>query len=285
VKILVLADIHQREFKWSKLASAVHKEKPDAVCIAGDLIPNSFSFDYKKFIDKTIRKYAKEIKNDCPFLFVVPGNDDNGDVSEYLLSTECSNDLWYNVHNRVVLASGLEFAGIPYVIDHPFGYKYWSVRETNEELRINSLQLSGPVTTVKDSKGYVGIEDYAQFLMDRPSMETYLQQLSEKVSEINKSIFLIHCPPIGCGLDVTSHGDVCGSNSVTRFIMDKQPLITVHGHIHESPHYTGRWCCQLGNTWAINAGQIENDLYYVVVEVQENKVIGLRHSIYGEHKL
>ena len=52
MKILACADIHQRDFKWSKLASACRKEKPDITLIAGDLIPAAFLFKYQEFIDK-----------------------------------------------------------------------------------------------------------------------------------------------------------------------------------------------------------------------------------------
>jgi len=284
MKLIVLSDIHQRHFKLSHLADVAKKEKPDAICIAGDLVYNKFIFNFKHFIDKTFYKYAEEIKKYCPYLFVIPGNDDNGEVHDYLLTTNGSDNLWYNVHDRVISALGLEFTGVPFVLDHPFGYKYWSVKETDEELRINPLQLSRPVTTKVGVDGYVNIENYAQFLTDRPSMETILKNLSTKVKDISKSVFLIHCPPWGCGLDITNHGDICGSKSIMRFILDKQPLITVHGHIHESPHYTGKWCCQVADTWSINAGQIENDLYYVNVEIEDGKVVGLKHSIYGEQK-
>lgn len=284
MKLIVLSDIHQRYFKWSHLANVAKKEKPDAICIAGDLVANDSALQFKKFIDKTIHKYAQEIKEHCPYLFIVPGNDDHGEVHDYLLTTNGADDLWYNVHDRVIPALGLEFTGVPFVMDHPFGYKYWSVRETDEELRINPLQLGNPVTTEAGVNGYVDIADYAQFLMDRPSMETVLKNLSTKVKDMSKAVFLIHCPPWGCGLDITSRGDICGSKSIMRFILDKQPLLTVHGHIHESPHYTGKWCCQVADTWAIQAGQIENDLYYAIVTIQDGKVVGLTHSIYGEQK-
>jgi len=284
MKLVVLADIHQRDFKWSKLASAIKKEMPDAVCIAGDLVANAFMLKHEEFVEKTIRKYAEDIKKSCPFMFVIPGNDDNAELSTHLSSSKDSDVLWYNVHNSVYVVNDFSFGGIPYVIDHPFGYKYWSVRETNENLKINPVQICKKPLTMVSNK-LVEIEDYAQFLMDKPSLETYLNDLAAKVKDIKKSIFLIHCPPIGCGLDIIGSGESCGSDIVTKFIIDKQPLLTIHGHIHESPHYTGRWCCQLGNTWAINAGQIENDLYYAVVDIQDDKVVGLRHSIYGEYKI
>jgi len=116
-------------------------------------------------------------------------------------------------------------------------------------------------------------------------METLIDKLSLKIKDMSKAIFLMHCPPLGCGLDITSQGISCGSQSISKFILEKQPLLTIHGHIHESPFYTKRWCCKMDKSWAIQAGQIENDLYYSIIDVQDGNVVGLKHSIYGEYKL
>ena len=44
-----------------------------------------------------------------------------------------------------------------------------------------------------------------------------------------------------------------GSMAIRRFIEDRQPLITLHGHIHESPRLTGYWQQQFGKTIAFSA--------------------------------
>jgi hypothetical protein len=75
-----------------------------------------------------------------------------------------ADNLWYCVQNRVVSALNLEFAGIGQVLDHPFGYKYWVVKETNKDLHINSLQLCNPLTICKEANSYVEIEDIHDFL-------------------------------------------------------------------------------------------------------------------------
>jgi len=284
MKILVLADIHQRDFKWSKLAKAVKKEKPDITCVAGDIVANTFSFKYEKFVKNYIRVYAKKIKEVCPYLILIPGNDDNGELSNHLMTIDGADDLWYNVHDRVLEIEGLEFVGIPYVLDHPFGYKYWCVRD-DEELGVCPNQRSRPLTSEKGIDRYIPITDYRQFLLDRPSMQTILEDMSKKVKDMSKSVWLMHCPPMGCGLDMASTGQVCGSKSITKFICDSQPLLTIHGHIHESPYYTNKWCCNMGYSWAIQAGQMNNNLYYVVVDVQDGKIIGLEHSIYGKKEI
>ena len=44
-----------------------------------------------------------------------------------------------------------------------------------------------------------------------------------------------------------------GSIAIQRFIQERQPLLTLHGHVHESRRLTGRWREQSGRTTSFNA--------------------------------
>ena len=44
-----------------------------------------------------------------------------------------------------------------------------------------------------------------------------------------------------------------GSIAIKRFIEARQPRITLHGHVHESPRLTKTWKQRLGRTWAFTA--------------------------------
>ena len=44
-----------------------------------------------------------------------------------------------------------------------------------------------------------------------------------------------------------------GSIAIQRFIERRQPLITLHGHVHESARLTGAWRTVIGDTWAFSA--------------------------------
>jgi uncharacterized protein len=52
---------------------------------------------------------------------------------------------------------------------------------------------------------------------------------------MSRSIWLIHEPPAYLGFDHCATGDKVGSPLVYKFISDHQPLLTIHGHIHEAP--------------------------------------------------
>ncbi|MEJ2636882.1 MAG: hypothetical protein P8184_16535 [Calditrichia bacterium] len=77
------------------------------------------------------------------------------------------------------------------------------------------------------------------------------------------SIFLFHTPPYQTALDRAALDgkmidyaplDVhVGSIAVKRFIVGRQPLITLHGHVHESARITGKWQEKIGRTYAFSA--------------------------------
>jgi Icc-related predicted phosphoesterase len=95
-----------------------------------------------------------------------------------------------------------------------------------------------------------------------------LERLAEQVRDPRKAVFMIHVPPHDSGLDIAplldenlrptvSAGDVLrgpvGSTAVRRLIENYQPLLAVHGHIHESGGER-----KIGATLCINPGSEAN---------------------------
>jgi Icc-related predicted phosphoesterase len=65
----------------------------------------------------------------------------------------------------------------------------------------------------------------------------------------------MHSPPSGTRLDLIQGGKSAGSRSIKTFIEKNQPLLTLHGHIHESPELSGAYMDRIGETPSINPGQ------------------------------
>ena len=97
---------------------------------------------------------------------------------------------------------------------------------------------------------------------------TRLEALAEQVRDPRRAIFMIHVPPYDSGLDeaplldenlrpTISAGDVLrgpvGSTAVRRILEKYQPVLSVHGHIHESGGER-----RIGETLAINPGSEAN---------------------------
>ena len=95
-----------------------------------------------------------------------------------------------------------------------------------------------------------------------------LEALAEQVRDPRRAVFMIHVPPHDSGLDTAplldenlrptvSAGDVLrgpvGSTAVRRLIERYQPLLTIHGHIHESGGER-----KIGKTLCINPGSEAN---------------------------
>ena len=282
MKLLLTSDVHQRYFKWSKLAAAVKKTKPDIVLVAGDIVPHDLFNEPKAFVEKTLTKYGKEIQDAGAKLFFITGNDDNKNIIPFIEQIEKESGLWYFVNDKVVEYNGYEFVGIPYTLDYPFLLKDWIVRESSSESRYSDAQF-GQAIIVGENNKRIPIANWRDTLMARPTFEEIFEKMALKVKNMNKSVWLIHDPPYGCGLDMTSRGLTVGSKSVMKFILDKQPFLTVHGHIHESPEYTGKWAKHIGDTWVVQAGQVENDLYYAIVDIMDDKIVKVEHSIFGDY--
>lgn len=73
-----------------------------------------------------------------------------------------------------------------------------------------------------------------------------------------------------------SKGDLdIGSVDIYEFLKEKQPLLSLHGHIHESPDTEkGKWINQIHQTTCIQTGQTELDDKYMVyaeIDLQEKK--------------
>jgi Icc-related predicted phosphoesterase len=95
-----------------------------------------------------------------------------------------------------------------------------------------------------------------------------LDALARQVRDPRRAVFMIHVPPHDSGLDTAplldenlrptvSAGDVLrgpvGSTAVRRLIENYQPLVAIHGHIHESGGER-----KIGKTLCINPGSEAN---------------------------
>ena len=100
--------------------------------------------------------------------------------------------------------------------------------------------------------------------VDEGVLQKKIEAMAEKVKEMPGAIFNIHAPPVDTPIDqapkldkdlkpVVSGGDVvmtsAGSSAVRASIEKYQPLVGLHGHIHES-----RGMVKIGRTMCFNPG-------------------------------
>ena len=103
------------------------------------------------------------------------------------------------------------------------------------------------------------------------SEEEYYEHVKARASglrDVKNALFMIHVPPYDSGLDTAPEldktmrprvtmGDVLrvpvGSTGVRKVIQELQPLVSVHGHVHESGGQS-----KIGRTTCFNAGSEAN---------------------------
>jgi Icc-related predicted phosphoesterase len=282
MKILALSDIHQGTDKWKMLVETCQdfKGQIDIVVIAGDLFPKNTTINNQKIKTKLLKDSAQKIKDCGMKLILTMGNDDNQNLISFM-DEEDKNGLWYHLHEKIVEIDGYEFVGMPWVPDHPFGYKYWCRAEFKNDLGIEIFQYSKPVVLTEDDQ-FRKIGDYKRFLQDQLPIYDCLKNLASIVKNMDKSIWLIHAPPSDLRLDICAGGSFAGSKAVLKFIDEFQPFITIHGHIHEAPEYNGHvWFVQHNKTLCIQSGQLMPYLHYAILDVENGKILNKKHSVYG----
>ncbi len=115
-------------------------------------------------------------------------------------------------------------------------------------------------------------------------LKAKIDALAADIEDMPNAIFNIHVPPYGTGLDEAPELDEnqkpvqggqvmtsVGSTAVRDAILEYAPLLSLHGHIHES-----RGVQKLGRTTCINPGSVYGDwtLQGVVVDLKPGAVAG-----------
>jgi len=156
------------------------------------------------------------------------------------------------------------------IIFAPFGLKDWCVLDSQEFKR--PPQYSRPV--VSEGSGFSPVDDIDQFFDDRSTLESILKELSDDTDHHEQSIFVCHGPPSSVGLGNVDKDIDVGSSALYKWIESAQPLLTLHGHIHESPQITGKNTAKIGQTTVHQPGQLkpQGKLIYSIVSIEDRIV-------------
>jgi Icc-related predicted phosphoesterase len=259
--IFFVSDLHGRIARYQKLFSAITREKPEAVFIGGDALPltwyvhESFDFLHQDFINdflvKNLLDLRKELGGSYPRVFIILGNDDSR-MEEAAVVNAASAGVWEYIHNRKVTFKDFIVYGYAYVPPTPFRLKDWERYDVSRYIDAGAISPEEGFRTVSVSeqeKKYATIKDD-------------LERLTQK-EDLAKAIFLFHAPPYQTNLDLSSLGGKMidhvpldrhlGSIAVRRFIEARQPLLTLHGHVHESARLSHSWRDCIGRTTCFSA--------------------------------
>lgn len=132
------------------------------------------------------------------------------------------------------------------------------------------------------SSGYANITPWrCPRDVDEGALKERLEAMASQVNDMNNAIFCLHCPPHNTELDIAPKLDEqlrpvvqrggmtmihVGSQAVRQTIEKYQPLLGLHGHIHES-----KGALRIGRTLCLNAGSEYSEfiLRGVLVDLHE----------------
>lgn len=256
-----VTDLHGRAERYARLFDAVSDERPDALFMGGDLLPSfhtvTRSLDsghddfVSGFLGAEFGRLRETLGGDYPSVFIILGNDDPRFEEEAVLSAG-ANGVWEYVHERRVALGDLNVYGYACVPPTPFLLKDWERYDVSRYIDPGA---------VSPEEGHRSIPVQQHDVRHG----TILDDLSRLAGDddMSRAVFLFHSPPYGTQLDRAAldgrridHVPVdvhVGSMAIERFIRERQPLVTLHGHVHESARMTGNWHDRLGRTHMLSA--------------------------------
>jgi len=255
-----VSDLHGKIDRYQKLNTATLQEKPTAVFFGGDLLPSgSVSYEQGKPIENFVLDFLvpeflqlkKQMDDAYPRIFLILGNDD-GKSNEGQVIQGMKAGLWEYIHDRTVSFGKFYVYGYSYIPPTPFLLKDWERYDVSRYVDPGCVSPTDGWRTDKLTENEI-------------AHATIMKDINRLVVDeaLSQAIFLFHAPPYQTSLDRANLDgkkidrvpiDVhVGSIAIKRFIKEKQPLLTLHGHVHESARITGSWKERIGNTYCFSA--------------------------------
>jgi Icc-related predicted phosphoesterase len=257
MKVLYASDLHGEIDHYRQLFELTEESTAEIIALGGDLLPSMRQNTYeemvpaqKSFIERFLLTFFRKCLKitGVRHILLIPGN---WDVTYPKIFNEPVEGVIDLDRKKLQLPNGYEWIGYPFVPPTPF-------RPKNYE-KMDDLKAPWPP---QKSPSYIWSPDAIQltpidpylFLRERGTIQEDLKELPRPENE-RKAIYMMHSPPYRNGLDRIQGGEPAGSRSIRAFIENHQPLLTLHGHIHESPEISGQYSQRIGDTLSINPGQ------------------------------
>ncbi len=301
MKIFFATDIHGSETCWRKFLNAAAFYKADMVILGGDvtgkvMIPIVAHNGYwlvtvrgeQKRLEtlEEVAEVERQIRGRGSYPAIV-----SPDELQYLSEQEGAVDRRFSQEMLHSLDRWLDMAD-----DKLRGGQIGCILNGGNDdiFEIDDLIESSPCVTFGEGK-VIDLDGFSMISMgwtnptpwdtfrEAPEAELArkIEAVATQIPDMGRAIFNFHAPPYGTGLDEApaldgnlrpTHGGAVmkavGSTAVRDSILKHQPLLSVHGHIHES-----RGIKKMGRTLALNPGSVYGDgvLQGAVIELDPKK--------------
>ncbi len=287
MKIFFATDIHGSEVCWRKFLNSAAFYKADLVVLGGDvtgkaMVPitaragywqatwrgETYTLEGKEQLDAMIAR----IRNSGFYpAIVTPDELSHLGENEDAVGRRFEQEMISSLDRWLDMADGkLRGGQIPCILNGG----------NDDIFEIDSVIESSPCVSFAEGK-LMDLDGFSLVSMgwtNPTPWNTYREAAEDKLAEkieavasqipdMGRAIFNFHAPPYGTGLDEAPaldenlrpmHGGAVmkpvGSTAVRDAIVRHQPMLSVHGHIHES-----RAIKRMGRTLAINPGSVYGD--------------------------
>ena len=269
---LFVSDLHGKDERFRRLFEEIGRARPAAVFIGGDIMPHHYLPDAPEdFLERRFLGGLARLRDDLgssfPTVFTILGNDDGRWVEEPLLDAGERGLLVY-AHGRAIPFGRWTVYGYSFVPPTPFRLKDWERYDVSRHLEPGCVSPEEGVRSVPVS------EDEARYSTIREDLETLAGS-----ADMERAVFLFHAPPYDTVLDRAALDGMevdhvpldvhIGSIAVRRFIEERRPYLTLHGHVHESTRLTGEWRATVGRTTAFSAAHDGPELCVVRFDMED----------------
>jgi len=308
VKILFTSDIHGSDIVFKKFLNAGLQFKVDAFIIGGDLAGKAlyaiidlgngkYRIEEKEVGKEGLAQLTEEIRKRGEYYTIVSEKEyEEMQYNKDLVNQKFKEAMESVVRGWMKIAEEkLKGANIPIYVnlgnDDP-EYLFRVIEESDIMKRCEGeiIDIGGHEMI---SYGYVNPTPWkTPREKDENSLYKDLKEMADKIKDQSKAIYNLHAPPYNTHLDnaplldsnlkpVVKGGEIVfthvGSISVRKIIEEYQPLVGLHGHIHESKGFD-----KLGRTMIFNPGSeySEGILHslYLVLEGDKVKTYMFRHG-------
>ncbi len=309
MRLFFATDVHGSERCWKKFVNAANFYKADALILGGDMTgkalflivhekDGSYTADYldNKVVVKSseeLQELEQQITNRGYYPFVI----ERKELDE-LRTDEKRLEEWVDKTFRELIKARLMKWNEIAEKQLSKSNKKCFVCPGNDDMfeideLINTLSrfqhAEGKVINLDDqhaiiSSGWSNRTPWKTFReYDEDALLNYLEKISSGVTDFSKVVLSAHVPPYRSGLDDAPELDPTnlkpkyaakatvpvGSTAVRSFIEKHQPLLSLHGHIHEC-----KAVAKIGRTFCVNPGsQYEQGILTgAVIDLEKDKI-------------
>jgi uncharacterized protein len=271
MRLLFATDLHGLPGHMQELTDCVRTYQPQVLLVGGDALPDADPADpagtQARFVRTEMRRYLEEIKTQQPVINIAMLFGNHDWLCSYDAMTELEKGGLVQIirsENPLGLA-GRTFLAYWYAPPCPYAVKDFE----RLDQRGCTYPFGSGLIWDREHRRPIPI-DPRVYLGQKPSMGEDLARIPP--IDAPDWIFVAHAPPARSDLDILTGIGHVGSVAVREFILQRQPLLSLHGHIHESPRLAGRFWQKLGRTIAINPGQRDDRLAAVLVDIADESI-------------